>query len=52
MKGPQMDLESFKKEMLIKFHEVNRTLSEHGQLISDIKQNSLNTSVSTIDFKP
>jgi hypothetical protein len=52
MKTPQIDLEGFKKEILIKFHEVNRTLSEHGQLINDLKQSSINTSASTIDFKP
>lgn len=52
MKSPQNDLESFKKEMLIKFHEVNRTLSEHGQQLNELKQSTLNMSSSTIDLKP
>jgi|JI61114C2RNA_FD_contig_71_705883_length_1116_multi_2_in_0_out_0_2 hypothetical protein len=52
MKGPQSDLESFKKEVLIKFHEVNRALSEHSQQLTDLKQSSLNMSTSTIDLKP
>lgn len=33
MKPTGEDIGAFKKEMLIKFHEVNRALSEHGQLI-------------------
>lgn len=52
MKSPQNDLDSFKKEVLMKFYEVNRALSEQGQMISDLKQNGLNMSASTVDLKP